>query len=185
MCIRDRSRVLGHQRRQRRAEEDFSEAAGAELVALDVLDPDSIASAMAGASAVVCCTGFTPSLNFKKDNPAKVDHVGTDNLVAAAVAEKGVKRFVLVTSLLTNAKAAGQADNDNYKFLNALGGVLDEKLAAELEASYKEPVRWEDPWVYRPTEEYVPDRVEVDPVPECLKELFDEAKNPCDMPSAY
>ena len=56
---------------------------------------------------------------------------------------------------------------------------------AELEASYKEPVKWEDPWVYRPTEEYVPDRVEVDPVPECLKELFDEAKNPCDMPSAY
>ena len=62
---------------------------------------------------------------------------------------------------------------------------LLEKLAAELEASYKEPVKWEDPWVYRPTEEYVPDRVEVDPVPECLKELFDEAKNPCDMPSAY
>ena len=33
---------------------------------------------------------------------------------------------------MTNARAAGQADNDNYKFLNALGGVLDEKLAAEL-----------------------------------------------------
>ena len=62
---------------------------------------------------------------------------------------------------------------------------LLEKLAAELEASYKEPIKWEDPWVYRPTEEYVPDRVEVDPIPECLKELFDEAKNPCDMPSAY
>ena len=109
------------------------EAAGAELVALDVLDPESIASAMAGASAVVCCTGFTPSLNFKKDNPAKVDHVGTDNLVAAAGNAKGsVKKFVLVTSLLTNARASGQADNDNYKFLNALGGVLDEKLAAEL-----------------------------------------------------
>ena len=88
---------------------------------------------MAGASAVVCATGFTPSLNFKKDNPAKVDHVGTDNLVAAAANAKGsVKKFVLVTSLLTNARAAGQADNDNYKFLNALGGVLDEKLAAEL-----------------------------------------------------
>ena len=109
------------------------EAAGAEIVQLDVLDPESIAAAMAGASAVVCATGFTPSLNFKKDNPAKVDHVGTDNLVAAATAEgASVKRFVLVTSLLTNAKAAGQANNDNYKFLNALGGVLDEKLAAEL-----------------------------------------------------
>lgn len=108
------------------------EASGAELVQMDVLDVDSIANAMAGVTAVVCCTGFTPSLNFKKDNPAKVDHVGTDNLVAAAVENKNVKKFVLVTSLLTNAKAAGQADNDNYKFLNALGGVLDEKLAAEL-----------------------------------------------------
>ena len=108
------------------------EASGAELVAVDVLDVASIEAAMAGVSAVVCCTGFTPSLNFKKDNPAKVDHVGTDNLVKAAVGNGNVKKFVLVTSLLTNAKAAGQENNDNYKFLNALGGVLDEKLQAEL-----------------------------------------------------
>ena len=83
------------------------EAAGASSWPSAVLDPESIASAMAGASAVVCCTGFTPSLNFKKDNPAKVDHVGTDNLVAAAGNAKGegsVKKFVLVTSLLTNAR---------------------------------------------------------------------------------
>lgn len=107
-------------------------ASGAELVQLDVLDPGSIEEAMAGVTAVVCATGFTPSLNFKKDNPAQVDHKGTDNLVAAATANGAVKKFVLVTSLLTNAKAVGQANNDNYKFLNALGGVLDEKLAAEL-----------------------------------------------------
>jgi uncharacterized protein YbjT (DUF2867 family) len=108
-------------------------ASGAELVQLDVLDPSSIAAAMSGVSAVVCATGFTPSFNIKRDNPAKVDHEGTDNLVAAATAPgSDVKKFVLVTSLLTNAKAAGQKDNDNYKFLNALGGVLDEKLAAEL-----------------------------------------------------
>jgi uncharacterized protein YbjT (DUF2867 family) len=77
-----------------------------------------------------------------------------------------VKRFVLVSSLLTNAPAIGQAENPNYKasaprraanahehiaiarrlshararalpthaapqFLNALGGILDEKLSAE------------------------------------------------------
>ena len=40
-------------------------------------------------------------------------------------------RFVLLTSLLTNAKAIGQQDNNNYKFLNAFGGVLDNKLEAE------------------------------------------------------
>ena len=79
-------------------------ASGAELVQLDVLDPGSIDAAMAGVTAVICATGFTPSLNFRKDNPAQVDHKGTDNLVAAAGKAGTVKRFVLVTSLLTNAK---------------------------------------------------------------------------------
>lgn len=37
-----------------------------------------------------------------------------------------------VSSLLTNAPAVGQSENPNYKFLNALGGVLDQKRAAEL-----------------------------------------------------
>lgn len=48
---------------------------------------------------MVCATGFTPSFNLKKDNPAQVDHKGTDNLVASATAEGStVKKFVLVTS---------------------------------------------------------------------------------------
>ena len=85
-----------------------------------------------GCTAVICATGFTPSLNFRRITQPRWTR-GTDNLVAVATAPgSSVKRFVLVTSLLTNAKAAGQGNNDNYKFLNALGGVLDEKLAAEL-----------------------------------------------------
>lgn len=36
---------------------------------------------------------------------------------------KGISKFVLVSSLLTNAKAIGQQDNPNYKFLNLFGGV--------------------------------------------------------------
>jgi nucleoside-diphosphate-sugar epimerase len=47
----------------------------------------------------------------------QVDSVGTANLIEAAK-KAGVKKFVLLTSLLTNAKAVGQADNNNYKFLN-------------------------------------------------------------------
>lgn len=46
-----------------------------------------------------------------------VDLEGTVNVINAAK-EAGVKKFVLLTSLLTNAKAIGQADNPNYKFLN-------------------------------------------------------------------
>lgn len=45
--------------------------------------------------------------------------------------QAGVGRFVLLSSLLTNARAAGQEENPNYKFLNLFGGVLDHKLVAE------------------------------------------------------
>ena len=55
---------------------------------------------------------------------AKVDHLGTDNLVAAALSAGTVKKFVLVTSLLTNAPNIGQGKNSNYTGLNALGGIL-------------------------------------------------------------
>lgn len=46
---------------------------------------------------------------------------GTINLVDASK-KAGVRRFVLVTSLLTNAREVGQADNPNFKFLNLFGG---------------------------------------------------------------
>lgn len=104
---------------------------GAEVVLLDVLDAAQVAQAMQGAAAVVCATGFTPSLNLGKDNPAKVDRQGTVALVDAAVKSGTVKKFVLVSSLLTNARAIGQQDNPNYKFLNAFGNILEEKLQAE------------------------------------------------------
>lgn len=57
---------------------------------------------------------------------------GTINLIDAAKA-KGVKAFVLQTSLLTNAAAVGQKDNPNYKFLNLFGGVLDRKLVRAIQ----------------------------------------------------
>ena len=106
--------------------------AGAEIVSADVTDGvDALVAPIGDADAVVCATGFTPSFNFGKDNAKMVDGQGTRNLVDAAK-RAGVKRFVLVSSLLTNAPAIGQADNGNYKFLNALGGILDEKRGSEL-----------------------------------------------------
>ena len=106
--------------------------AGAELVSADVTNGvDALVAAIGDADAIVCATGFTPSLNFGKDNAKAVDGQGTRNLVDAAK-KAGVKRVVLVSSLLTNAPAIGQADNGNYKFLNALGGILDEKRGSEL-----------------------------------------------------
>ena len=90
-------------------------AAGAEIVHADVTEGvDALVEAIGDADAVVCATGFTPSFNFGKDNAKAVDGVGTRALVDAAK-KAGVKRFVLVTSLLTNAPAVGQSENPNYK----------------------------------------------------------------------
>ena len=43
----------------------------------------------------------------------------------------GVKKFVLVTSILTDAGSWGQRDSVGFKITNAFGGVLDEKIVAE------------------------------------------------------
>ena len=53
-----------------------------------------------------------------------VDNLGVRRLVDAALAAGGVKRFVLVSALLANAPACGQAGNGAYVALELLGGVL-------------------------------------------------------------
>lgn len=91
------------------------QSAGAEIVRCDVTEGvDALVEAIGDADAVVVTTGFTPSFNFGKDNAAAVDGAGTRALIDAAK-KAGVKRFVLVTSLLTNAPALGQKENPNYK----------------------------------------------------------------------
>lgn len=67
---------------------------------------------------VVCCTGFSPSFNFGVDSPQRVDGEGTRALVDASV-RRHVRRFVLVTSLLTNAPAVGQASRLGCSLLPA------------------------------------------------------------------
>ena len=52
---------------------------------------------------------------------------GTLHLVDAAK-KAGVKKFVLMSSLLTNGREAGQGTNPNFIVLNLFGGVLDQKL---------------------------------------------------------
>jgi len=100
---------------------------GVELVEADVLKPDQLRKALAGCQAVISTTGY---VGFNLAGFAEVDEIGSRNLIDAAK-EAGIDRFVLVTSLLTNAPAVGQADNPNYKFLNLFGGVLEHKHAGE------------------------------------------------------
>ncbi|MBV9389956.1 MAG: NAD(P)H-binding protein [Chroococcidiopsidaceae cyanobacterium CP_BM_ER_R8_30] len=73
--------------------------AAAELVIGDVLQPDSLAAALADSTVLLCATGAKPS--FDPTGPYKVDFEGTKNLVDVAKA-KGVEHFVLVSSLCTS-----------------------------------------------------------------------------------
>ena len=100
---------------------------------LDVVEDgvEQLKTSLAGADAVVCCTGFVPGNPFQMAKVAHaVDNLGTKSLVAAAQAA-GVKKFVLVSSILTNGRAWGQANSPGFQITNAFGGVLDEKIEAE------------------------------------------------------
>lgn len=90
---------------------------------------------MQGCDAVVCATGGGAVSPF--DNRAKkVDNQGTKNLVDAAKSA-GIRKFVLVSSLLTNAKEKGQSSNPNYIVLQLFGGVLEEKLQVRRRACWQ------------------------------------------------
>ncbi|KAH8086143.1 divinyl chlorophyllide a 8-vinyl-reductase [Aureococcus anophagefferens] len=68
---------------------------------------------------------------LKMDSAAHaVDNLGTVALVDAAKAA-GVKKVVLVSSILTNGRAWGQENSPGFQITNAFGHVLDEKIVAE------------------------------------------------------
>ena len=84
------------------------------------------------AAAVVCCVGSRPRSPLDTKSAAAVDEVGTINLIKAARSRPNVSRFVLLSSILTNGRAAGQGANPAFVFLEVFsGGVLSRKLAAE------------------------------------------------------
>ncbi len=70
--------------------------AAAHLVVGDVLQPDSLAVAIADCDVILCATGAAPG--FDPTAPYKVDYEGTKNLVDLAQT-KGINHFVLVSSL--------------------------------------------------------------------------------------
>jgi uncharacterized protein YbjT (DUF2867 family) len=59
-----------------------------------------------------------------------VDNVGTCALIDAAK-KAGVKKVVMVSSILTNGRAWGQEESPGFVVTNAFGKVLDEKIVAE------------------------------------------------------
>jgi len=108
------------------------DAAGVELRKLDVSDTtESMASALSGAQSLVIAVGFIPGNPLKMNAAAHdVDNVGTCKLIDAAKSA-GVKKVVMVSSILTNGRAWGQEKSAGFVVTNAFGHVLDEKLVAE------------------------------------------------------
>ncbi len=70
-----------------------------ELVVGDVLQPDTLAAAIADSTVLLSATGAKPG--FDPTGPYKVDYEGTKNLVDVAKA-KGIEHFVMVSSLCTS-----------------------------------------------------------------------------------
>ena len=70
--------------------------AGVELIEGDVLNLESILTAMGDSTVVLCATGAKPSLD--PTGPYQVDFEGTKNLVNAAKT-KDIEQFVFVSSL--------------------------------------------------------------------------------------
>jgi len=107
--------------------------AGVELKRLDVTadSTDALASALSGAQSLVIAVGFVPGNPLKMNEAAHaVDNVGTCKLIDAAKAA-GVKKVVLVSSILTNARNWGKEKSPGFVVTNAFGNVLDEKIVAE------------------------------------------------------
>ncbi|KAJ7547878.1 hypothetical protein O6H91_08G107900 [Diphasiastrum complanatum] len=100
-----------------------------EFVLADVTeDPDRLARAIGNVDAIICATGYRRSFDLLA--PWKVDNLGTVHLVDAS-RKNGVKRFILVSSILVNGAAVGQVFNPAYIVLNVLGLTLIAKLQAE------------------------------------------------------
>ena len=104
-----------------------------ELKHLDVVKDSvsDLAATLQGADAMIITTGFVPSNPFEMNAAAHaVDNVGTCKLVDAAKAA-GIKKIVMVSSILTNGRNWGQEKSPGFVVTNAFGNVLDEKIVAE------------------------------------------------------
>lgn len=115
---------------------DEVKAIDTKSVALKPLDVskdsvEKLATTLKGADALVIATGFVPGNPFSMNQEAHlVDNLGTIALIDAAK-KAGVRKVVLVSSILTDARSWGQENSPGFQITNAFGQVLDEKIVAE------------------------------------------------------
>ncbi|KAL3935112.1 MAG: hypothetical protein SGBAC_009304 [Bacillariaceae sp.] len=104
------------------------------LKQLDVVEDsiESLTETLKGADGLIIACGMNPGKNLLRMSAAahEVDNVGTCKLITAAK-NAGVKKVVMVSSILTDGRAWGQESSPGFVATNAFGGALDEKLVAE------------------------------------------------------
>jgi len=100
---------------------------------------ETLEEQLADASVVIDLAGarfgfdiLRPTLGIDSSSPERTDLNGTKALIDAAVA-KGVKKFIYVSAVLTNARALGEEvyESSAFKDWNQFGNVLDCKHEAE------------------------------------------------------
>lgn len=109
------------------------DASSVDLKHLDVVKDsvDEMAALLQGSDSLVIALGFVPGNPLKMNAAAhEVDNVGTCRLVDAAK-QAGVKKVVMVSSILTDGRSWGQEKAPGFIITNAFGQVLDEKIVAE------------------------------------------------------
>jgi nucleoside-diphosphate-sugar epimerase len=101
---------------------------------LDVVEDslEILTQTLKGADGLIIASGMNPGKNLLRMSAAahEVDNVGTCKLIEAAK-QAGVKKVVLVSSILTDGRSWGQEQSPGFVATNAFGGALDEKLVAE------------------------------------------------------
>jgi uncharacterized protein YbjT (DUF2867 family) len=109
------------------------DASSVDLKHLDVVKDsvDEMAALLQGSDSLIIALGFVPGNPLKMNSAAhEVDNVGTCRLVDAAK-QAGVKKVVMVSSILTDGRSWGQEKAPGFIITNAFGQVLDEKIVAE------------------------------------------------------
>jgi uncharacterized protein YbjT (DUF2867 family) len=115
-------------RNPERAARVFADCKSVTIITADLREPASLAAALQGATAVVCCTGTTafPSARWAGGNtPDEVNNKGVSVLVAAAAQTPSLKRFVQLSSIGVERRGTMP-----FTILNAFG-VLDSLAKAE------------------------------------------------------
>jgi nucleoside-diphosphate-sugar epimerase len=95
-------------------------------VCIELLFVASNASCLASLLTLIICVYCNASFTLQ----ILYSNIGTCKLIDAAKSA-GIKKIVLVSSILTNGRAWGQEKSPGFVVTNAFGNVLDEKLVAE------------------------------------------------------